>query len=160
MPEVESTPLAGMTMKKMGCDPKEAIRQKGPVFMARIYGEAAALKTKESKSGDVYSYLIGTFAAITAGGEKYVADKLFLPGGLLENIEAALAAADTHAVQFGYDIFAQPDDGPIGYRYAAKTVIKSEAADRLKAMEDSLVAKPLPGAPTQKQVEGKTDKKK
>src|ERR1035437_6072186 len=54
-------PIAQMTVKTLGCDPKDAIRQERQVFMCRIYGEATSAKTKEARSGDAYTYLIGIF---------------------------------------------------------------------------------------------------
>ena len=137
----EYTPLAQMTIKKMGGDPKEAIRQGKQVFVCRIYGEAVSLKTKEAKNGDMYSFLIGQFRGETPTGF-YESEKLFLPGSLQDNVEAALANGTP--VQFGYDVFSTPDDNSVGYRYAAKAIIKTEAADRIVKLSESLAGSPLP----------------
>lgn len=140
----EWSPLGDMTIKKIGADPKDAIRQNATVFMGRIFGEASALKTKDAKNGDVYQYLIGDFRAVNAKGDKYESTKLFLPGRLLEEIEAALNSTG-QPVEFGYDIFATLDESSsVGYKYAVKTVVKTEASDRVSKMAASVMAKPMP----------------
>ncbi len=143
-------PLAQMTVKTTGADPKEAIRQGKQVFLVRIFGEATAAKTKEDRKGDAYSYLIGLFRAErpAKGDEKEVqlfeAEKLFLPGAIQEKIEAQLATSNK-PVQFGYDLFATPDNNvTAGYRYAAATIIETQATDRLKVIAESLTSKALP----------------
>lgn len=145
----EWQPLADMTIKKLGCDPKDAIRANagkgGNVYLCRIFGEAVAIKTKEAKSGDMYSYLIGEFRAVNGNNEKYEATKLFLPGRLMEEVETALASAEGAPVQFGYDIYSTVDkDSSVGYKYAAKSVVKTEASSRLNDMAKTLESKPLP----------------
>lgn len=137
----EWAPLPQMTFKKMGCDPKDAVRKEQSVYMCRVFGEASDMKTKEAKNGDLYSYLVGEFRGISSEGKKFEAQKLFLPGGILEQIEAALKAANGKPVQFGYDVYATPDDNSVGYRYAAKTLLKSEASDRLTEITKALSEK-------------------
>lgn len=128
-------PIATMSVKKMGCDARDAIKAEGAVYMCRIYGEAVDMKTKESRNGDPYSYFVGTFRAITAEGKAFESEKLFLPGTLAETIEAQLKTSDGAGVQFGWDLFATPDDSlSIGYRYAAKTLLKPEVTERLSAL--------------------------
>ncbi len=145
------TPLAQLTIKAAGCDPKDAIRQNKSIFMLRIFGEATAAKTKEARSGDAYTYLIGIFRAErpAKGEEKesqvFESEKLFLPSGIQEKIEAQLSGTGK-PVQFGYDIFSTPDEKvSVGYRYAAAAVIETAASDRLSVMANELTSKPLPG---------------
>ena len=151
-------PIAQMTIKTVGCAPKDAIRQDKQVFMCRIYGEATSAKTKEARSGDAYTYLIGIFRAErpskgdaeTAVGPVCVfeSEKLFLPSGIQEKIESQLTATGK-PVQFGYDIYSTPDSQvTVGYRYAAAAVVETAASDRLAVMAAELVAKPLPGTAT------------
>src|SRR5438105_3433746 len=102
----EYSPVAQITMAKIGCKPKEAIKQDKTVFMCRVFGEAVQLKTKEARSGDMYSYLLGEFRAVNSDGAKFETEKLFLPGGILESIETALKSSGDKPVQFAYDIFA------------------------------------------------------
>jgi len=135
-----------MSMKKMGCDPKDAIRQSANVYMCRIFGEATAIKTKDAKSGDVYSYLIGDFRGVNAKGEKFESTKLFLPERLKEEIESALSSTG-NPVEFGYDIYATVDESSsVGYKYAAKSVIKTEVSNRVEKLAASVMAKPMPKA--------------
>lgn len=142
----EWSPVTQMTLKGIGCLPKEAIKQEKTVFMARLYGEAAAIKTKEAKNGDVYSYFIGEFRAENGVGKRFESCKLFLPGSIFEEIEAALKAAGDKAVVFAYDIFASPSDNTIGYQYAAKKVMKAATSDRLSQLQSQVDQKAIPKA--------------
>jgi hypothetical protein len=149
----EYQPLADMTMKKMGCDPKDAIRANdgkgGNVYMCRIFGEATEAKKKEAKGGNVYTYLMGVFRGVTPTGAKFESTKLFLPGRLIEEIESALKASNGGAVTFGYDIYSTVDaDSSVGYKYAAQSLVKTEAQDRVKELSKNIEAKPLPKGDT------------
>jgi len=146
MAEKKFEPMSKMSIKKMGCDAKEAIRQGKAVFMCRIYGEANDKKDKENRSGDLYSYLLGTFRAETWEGKLFESETLFLPGTLMEVVEAQLKRSSGAGVQFGWDIFSEPDASTtIGYRYAAKTVVKPEVSERLAALANAVDQIPIPG---------------
>ena len=136
----EYLPLAQMTIKAIGCNPKEAIKQGKQVFMAKIFGEASEVKTKTARSGDPYSYLLGDFRAVNGEGLGFEASKLFLPGGIFEQIEAALNQNKGSSVQFGYDIYSILDEkSSVGYRYSAKQLMKTEASTRMEEMTKALV---------------------
>lgn len=131
--------IAQISGKKCGCDARDAIKEGKQVYLYRVFGEATDSKAKESRGGDPYTYLIGEFRLITAEGKGFESNKLFLPAGLLESIEGSLKAAGDNAVQFAYDVFSTPDkDTTIGYRYAAKALIQTEASDRLAALTGQL----------------------
>jgi len=135
-------PLAQMTLKACGCNPKEAIKQEKQVFMAKVFGEASEVKTKTARSGDPYSYLIGEFRAINGEKLGFESNKLFLPGGIFEQVEATLNAANGKSVQFAYDIYSVPDEkSSVGYRYSAKQLIKTEASTRLDELTSELTKK-------------------
>lgn len=152
--------LRKMTLKACGCDPKRAIKEEKQVFMARIAGEAVAVKTKEARSGDPYSFLIGVFMAQTPD-KTFESEALFLPGFMFEKIEAELKANDGKPVQFAYDVFARPDDKvTIGYSYVAQAVIKTQATSRLEELAKSFSDKPLPGAEPQTDAPTGDNKKK
>jgi hypothetical protein len=151
MSESKTIPIAQMTIKTVGCDPKDAIRQDKQVYMCRIFGEATAAKTKESRNGDAYTYLLGVFRAERPprgeeeGIQRYESDKLFLPSGIQEKIESQLAAT-SKPVQFGYDLYSTPDSKvSVGYRYAAAHCVETAASDRLAVLAKELEGKPLPG---------------
>lgn len=140
--------LAEMSIKAMKCSPKEAIKQEKTVFMARVFGEVADVKTKERRDGSVYTVLLGDFVGVKADNTEYESEKLILPGGIQESVLAAVKAAEGKPIQFGYDISSTVDEGStVGYKYAAKTIIKTEAHDRLAKMSEGLQAMPMPGAP-------------
>jgi hypothetical protein len=135
----EFLPLAQLTLKACGCNPKDAIKESKAVFMARIFGEAGSVKTKVARSGDPYSYLVGEFRAVNGDKEGFESNKLFLPGGIFEQVEAAVNAADGKPVQFGYEIYSVPDEkSSVGYRYSAKMLLKTEASNRLDELTKQL----------------------
>ncbi len=113
--------------------------------MGRCYGEAMDVKVKTARSGDPYTYLLGEFRFINAKGEGFESSKLFLPGTILEPLEAQIKGADGAPVQFAYDIFANPDDKiTVGFRYAIKQLVKAEASNRLEALAASVDEQPVP----------------
>jgi hypothetical protein len=138
----EWQPIPKMALKAMGSNGKEAVKQGKNVYMGRIYGEAQAVKTKENRSGDMYSYLVGEFRSINGNGEKFESGILYLPGKLFETVESMLKSADGKAVRFAYDIYSTVDEkSSVGYSYAAKTLIKTEASNRLEEMTAELTEK-------------------
>jgi hypothetical protein len=140
----EMEPIGEMTLKAMGCNAKEAVKQDKSVFMARIFGEVAGVKVKERRSGDTYSILLGQFRGETAE-KRFESERLILPGYIHDTVTAQLESAQGKAVKFGYDIFSTPDDkSTTGYKFAAKTIIKTEASDRLAEMSGEIESKPLP----------------
>lgn len=141
----EYQPLPQMNVKAIGAKPKEADRTGKAVFCGRIWGQVTSVKNKESRSGDPYSYLVGSFRALGPDDQKYEAEKLFLPGGLMEQIESTWKSGGEVPVQFGYDIYATPDEkSAVGYRYACKTIMKTETSNVLDAMTATIFEKPLP----------------
>jgi hypothetical protein len=146
MAEQQYETVSSISFKNCEADGKRAVKEEKTVPVGRIYGEASGIKSKEDRKGQVFSYLLGQFRFINYAGKGYESEKLFLPGGMLENIEAALKNAT--AVQFAYDVVANyvPANN-IGYQYAAKAIIKTEAADRMTAMEKVLPAFKMIEAP-------------
>lgn len=125
-----------LTFKKAAFDPKECIRQKKQVYLGSVFGEMAGLKVKEAKSGDTYTILIGQFRIVNeVNKEMYESEKAILPGSIQETLEATFNSGGSKPVVFGYDVYATPSDNTVGYQYAVKTLIKSEASDRLTEIQ-------------------------
>lgn len=138
----EVIPLAQMAMKNIG-NPKDG-RTKS-TFIGRVYGQVTAVKSKEGRNGDPYQYLVGQFQAVGSDGKQYSTEKLFLPGGIMEGIEAQWVSGGQAPVEFAFDVFSNPDnESATGYRYACKTLLKLETTDRINAMSKELEGKPLP----------------
>lgn len=136
------TPIAQMAMKNLG-NPKDG-RAKS-TYLGRVFGQATAVKTKESRSGDTYQYLVGQFQGFGADGLKYSTEKLFLPAGMMEGIEAQWKSGGEAPVEFAFDVFSNPDEeSATGYRYACKSLLKLETTDRLNAMAAELEGKAFP----------------
>jgi hypothetical protein len=67
----------------------------------------------------------------------------------LEEIESSLKSAQGSAVTFGYDIYSVEDkDSSTGYKYAAKSLVKTEAQDRIKELSKNLESRPIPKGDT------------
>lgn len=134
--------LSQMSVKNLG-NPKDG--RERATFLGRIFGQCTAVKTKESRSGDTYQYLVGDFKGIGSNGVTYTTEKLYLPAGLLEQIESTWKSGGEAPVEFAYDIFSNPDEkSAVGYRYAAKSLLKTETTNRLAAMEQELNSKSMP----------------
>lgn len=145
--ETEVTPLAEMTIKALGGNAKEAVKQSKAVFMARVFGEVSGTKTKERRDGSMYTIMLGMFRGVDGAGKMFESERLILPGGIQEALESATKTSEGKPVKFGYDIFSTPDDkSSVGYKYAAKTIIKTESHDRIAALAESLNGAPLPTA--------------
>jgi len=131
-----------LTFKKAGFDPKECIRQNKNVYLGAVFGEMVGFKTKEAKSGDTYTILIGQFRIVNAAEKaNFESEKMILPGSIQETLEATFSSGGGKPVVFGYDIFAAPSDNTIGYQYAVKTIIKSAASDRLEEIAKDIDAR-------------------
>lgn len=130
--------LSKMSTTTLGCKPKECIKADKQLYIGRVFGEVGGMKPKEF-NGRTSMMFLGVFQARTADGKFYQSEKLYLPGGVSESLEAAFTANDSAATKFGYDLFVSPSEkSPVGYTYSAKSVIKTEASDRLKDMESEL----------------------
>jgi hypothetical protein len=149
--EAEKTEKGAVALAELNCskkidmDPKEAIVQKKQVFLCRVWGEVTMVKTKENRSGDPYSYLVGQFMLVAGNGITYESGKLYLPTSLQEEVESAWRAAGEIPTKFAYDVFSNYDKSvSIGYRYSAKRLIKTEATDRLAELASQLESIPVP----------------
>ncbi len=143
--------LPQITPKGIGSDAREAIRQNQPVFLFRVYGEATAVKIKESKSGDPYTYLLGAFRAIApqkdATVSNFQSERLYLPSSLQDRIESQVALARKSPVKFAYDVFSTPDrDVTSGYRYTYQSLMDAAPTDRVSEIGAALGE--LPAAAT------------
>lgn len=145
--EQEVTPLTeGNVASKIDMDPREVNATKKPMFMCRVVGQCNMIKSKEGKNGDVYSYIVGDVYIINGKGQHFTCGKMYLPAGLLEEVESAYKAGGEQPTKFGYDVYANYDKGvSVGYRYAAKKLFESEATNVLRDMlKDVMGSKPLP----------------
>jgi hypothetical protein len=151
-----------ITIKAIGCEPKQAVNKGVKVFLCRIFGEASGHKTKEGKNGDAYALLMGAFRAVRpapiqttlpgmevppAETVEFDSDILLLPGGMEDHILSPLKANKGKAIQFCFDISAVPDSSvAIGFSYTAAVVIAPAISDHVKALATALAAVPTPGA--------------
>jgi len=124
----------------------------GRVLLGRFAGIVSGLKqTIHGDTGEVQNGLKGQFRGLSAlnakgeivevgKGEIVTAGVCYLPGGIQEMIEGALAAAQENdaraTVQFALDLYAIPATNKAGYSFDADTRIQAEEADPL----DSLLA--------------------
>lgn len=137
-----------MTLKKIGCDARKAVKEQATVYLCRVFGEVEGFKPKEGKTGDAYLILKGAFRAVRQNAQLnlleasepvvYDSEALSLPGGMEEKI-CSLWMQHGKPVQFAYDISAVPDpELPTGYYYQAVALIAPRLADHIKALAAAL----------------------
>lgn len=134
----------------IGSETKKVPAENGRVHLGRIVGIASGLKqTVDNDSGDIQTGLKGQFRGVStrnekgeivgvAGGVTITAGVCYLPGGIQEMIEGALAAAqetDPRAtVQFAIDLFAIPATNKAGYSFDAENLVEAAESDPLDAL--------------------------
>lgn len=149
-----------MSVKALGCDPKEArqnkykpgsVNQDGTpnplagtkVPLCIIYGRATGTKSGENRqTGDVWTALTGTFEGVSIQEgpdfkhELMASGMVFLPGGIQEAIEGALeGAGEGGAVEFAIKLYAGYDESSaVGYRYYGQNMKPPTAADDLAGL--------------------------
>ena len=114
--------------------PQECVKAGKTLELGTIYGLVTAIKTREDKSGRLYSYLVGDFGATNTDGKEFISEKLFLPPFVMEPLEGLFAKDG--ATKFAYTFYAQPDDSiSMGWKYAAKSLIKAQANNVLSELK-------------------------
>lgn len=138
----ETQILTKMSVATLGL--KGTVGRDGQTFLCRIYGEVNGTKAKEF-NGRTSIMFLGQFNAVDEEGTEFTSEKLYLPGGVSESLEAAVEKSMGEPVKFGYDIYSGPSEkSPVGYVYSAKVVIKTEQSNRLAEMSKELGTTPLP----------------
>lgn len=142
--------LSKITLKTIGCQPKPNSVQK-MATLATIYGIAQRYKIGTSNYGE-FTKFQGDFEAVrVADGETFRSAALLLPPIIGDMLRATVDKADDTGVQFGVEIGVKPSDVPIGYEYSVKPVFKTDAADALAHLRDSVLKSlPAPETPTEK----------
>jgi|SRR5579859_5841779 len=133
--------LTKMSVKALGCKPKEAEEGKPAVPLCQILGMATGLKQKEEPDGRVSCALTGNFLGINLKtGAEFRSGKLYLPAGIHETVESAVKqlAEGGPAVRFGLEIRSIAANNPIGYSYVAKNLMPIEAVDELSDFRKAL----------------------
>lgn len=129
-----------IVLKRIGCDPKEAVKQSKTVFMCQILGELIDTKNVEQKDGGIGYKLLGNFRATNSKGEQFDSDVCFLPKFLTEKLMAELKATPS-GVQFAFNISSMPDDkSSTGFVWTADPLIKSAGVDRLNELAAKVAA--------------------
>jgi hypothetical protein len=150
----------------IGGETKKVPQDGGRVHLGRFVGIATGLKqTVDNDTGDIQTGLKGQFRGLSTRTDKgeivepgkglvVTAGVCYLPGGIQEMIEGALAAAqetDPRAtVQFAIDLFAIPATNKAGYSFDADNLVETAEADPLDALltaaNTSAAALPAPEA--------------
>lgn len=123
-----------------------------PVKGKQLYivgGIANKVKTGDSQFG-TWTALVGQFEATNVDtGEVFVAPQCFLPEPMNGMIAAALEATDkdgkrvNQSVQFAVEVGVKHAENQIEYEYTAKEIMKSDSADPLAAIRET-IQKALP----------------
>jgi len=140
------TPVKHINNKTAKVDPSTVLTTKQPVFMIRMFGIIQSVKNFEDRrSNDMKTVFIGDFRATGPKGEVYESDKLFAFKSLEEKLVGEFRSGGEKAIEFGYDIFALPDDkSATKYSYQAKSIIKTVTNDHLAALSQLVGSVVLP----------------
>jgi len=140
--------LPRMTVKNIGGKPRKVSEEVPQVYIGRIWGEANGSKIKELSSGDPMTIFVGDFRATNMDGDKFECNRMSLPESISESLEAALAVSAGKPVAFAFDLYANfSANSPVGYGYAVKSLVKTEASNRVEEMTVALLkTKALPAA--------------
>lgn len=134
-----------MSIKAIGCDPTEA-RQKVNadkiIDLCVIYGRAAGVKNGENRqTGDIWSALTGRFEAVNLqttdeSKRNWNSGMVFIPGGIQEAIEGAIAAGgEKTVIEFAMKISAKYDEkSPVGYVYLGSSMKPPAESDELSEL--------------------------
>lgn len=132
------TPKAlGWDRNKIGSEVAKVPADGGKVLLGRFAGIVAGLRqTVNNDTQEVQSGLKGNFRGISSIDKSEVTSGVcYLPGGIQDMIEGALAAAkeaDAKAtVNFAIDLFAIPATNKAGYSFKADNIVAPNAADPL-----------------------------
>lgn len=132
----------GWDRNALGSETAKVPADGGKVLIGRIVGIVAGLRqTVDNDTGNIHTGLKGNFRGISSKkGEDgkpitVTSGVCYLPGGIQDMIEGALAAAqesDAKAtVQFAIDLFGIPATNKAGYSFAADNIVAPTAADPL-----------------------------
>ena len=123
------------------------------VNLYTVIGVAVGTKSGTSDFGD-WTGLVGQFEAVNLEtGEKFASANLFLPDVAQGLIEAQLANAENHQVQFAFVIGAMADsNSPVGYAYTAQPILQPDAKDPLADLRASVLQLEAPKKAAAKKV--------
>lgn len=149
--EKDITPLRSLNVAAIGGKPKLCVNSGKPIFVGRIYGEVTDVKHKEDRNGKLQAQFVGEFVGVGPDGSVFSSGRLYLPGTISEGLEGQLKTSDGKPVRFAYDLVAvEAEKSPVGYVYSMKTLIKTEASDRIAEMTAEMNAITLPAATKEK----------
>lgn len=147
--------ISKMSVAMLKCNPRVAAVGKDEpavkVPICRIYGKADGTKATEDKvTGTIHVALTGLFEGENLKtGDIYRSGKLYLPKGVHEMVESAVAKLDSKAgdtVNFALEISVVTATNPIGYSYESKNLIATKETDELESLRNELPAFVAPKA--------------
>jgi len=135
----------GWDRNAIGTETAKVPADGGKVLLGRIVGIVSGLKqTVNNDTGDIQTGLKGNFRGFSSlpNKEPVTSGVCYLPGGIQEMIEGALATAqeggDKKAtVNFAIDLFAIPATNKAGYWFKADNIVEMSAADPLELLLQS-----------------------
>lgn len=141
----------GWDRNKIGTEVAKVPADGGSVNLGRIVGVVSGLKqTVNGETGDIQTGLKGNFRGISSleGKPAVTSGVCYLPGGIQEMLEGALASAKENdpraTVSFAIDLFAIPATNKAGYSFKADNIVEAGATDPLQSLLDQAAAnKPL-----------------
>jgi hypothetical protein len=145
----------GWDRNRIGTEVAKVPADGGKVLLGRIVGMISGLKqTVNNETGDIQTGLKGNFRGISSvdGLAAVTSGVCYLPGGIQEMLEGALASAKENdakaTVTFAIDLFAIPATNKAGYSFKAENIVEAEASDPLAMLlEQANAVKPPVGLP-------------
>lgn len=144
MADATPTIVSKLSVKTLGCDPKEALVQKKAVALARFWGIAETVKyVVNRQTGDTNIALIGQFRGMNLqDGEVFESGVMYLPSGIHDQLSGPLIKdMETHTlppIKFGIEVLSVPAANPIGYSYQGKPFVKAEGHDVFADIEEEM----------------------
>jgi hypothetical protein len=154
VPEIDGEETYGskLSVKTLGCKAGLLLGLPAEIqklTLCRLFGEANAVKVQINKEDpdNNWTYFVGSFEGINMQtGETLRSGKMFLPKGIQEALETAVAEATkndpTNVVAFAFEIRAVRSTNKAGYTYEGAAIQSPERNDRLRVMREKLASAP------------------
>lgn len=121
------------------------------IAIARFYGKVSDVKQQINKdTGEAWTFLQGNFEGVNMQtGLVLRSGKLYLPKGVMEVMETAVAALKAEenpnknaSISFGFEIRAIKATNKAGYSYEAASLKQPSEEDELKAIRELVRSAP------------------
>lgn len=139
--------LSTMTLRAIGAGGQLASIKQERTPLARIWGDAEAIKMVAAKPGDPESemlpIIVGNFRAETHDGSIFASGSLALPEGIAFDLLERVERAGGEKIAFDMLVGAAPSGNPSGYHYVSRTSYGEKVKDPLLERQSFFSGGPL-----------------